>query len=168
MSMFSCLPLLLSTAFSRSILITGGTGGLGHHAALKLAREHFDCIVVYLPDPTESRRRKHKDSQPRKHDLLTTQLSKSQQRTLVRKEMGIQRLSSNSSFNLERRPSVSALQKTSDGVEETFAVDRVGHALLFYVLTSHQMLGWSLPQAEHTILHRKHVSPKQYTTQLKN
>lgn len=46
----------MASKFNRSVLVTGGTSGLGYHCALTIARKHpeYQIIIASRSDPSAS------------------------------------------------------------------------------------------------------------------
>ncbi|KAL4964529.1 NAD(P)-binding protein [Aspergillus stella-maris] len=121
-----------------SILITGGTTGLGYHCALTLARK-FPSSTIFLAS------RSDKDhsaetinralSQTNVHYLPLDLSSQSAIRTFVQKwsdsnNPPISHLLLNAGLQVP-----GDISYTDDGIEKTFGTNHVGHALLFHLLT---------------------------------
>jgi NAD(P)-dependent dehydrogenase (short-subunit alcohol dehydrogenase family) len=124
-------------AFTNTVLITGGTSGLGFQAANIIARDHPKYLVVLASrtDPNSAAETINKAS---KHDnviFLPLDLSvmakvRSFVRTWETKSFPpIIALLLNAGLQFRK-----GLRKTDDGIEATFAVNHVGHALLFHLL----------------------------------
>ncbi|KAI1861837.1 hypothetical protein JX265_009340 [Neoarthrinium moseri] len=123
--------------FSRSVIVTGGTTGIGYQAALTIARAHPDYLVII-------------SSRSDKEDAATTI-----NRTLGQSNTVYKRLDLSNSNDVRQyakdwasggNPPIQALvlnaglqfpnelKKTDEGLEATFAINHVGHALLFHLL----------------------------------
>jgi len=127
-------------SFSRTVLITGGTAGIGFYAALDIARQHPEYLVV-IASRTDS-----KSAAASINNSLG-------QKNVVYLPLDLASLANVRTFvkNWETKnfPPISALllnaglqfpgaiRKTDDGIESTFAVNHVGHALLFHLLFPH-------------------------------
>lgn len=127
-------------SFTHSVLVTGGTVNLGYHAALNIARQHPDYLVV-LVSRTDLDQAAQKINQTLKQDnvaFLSADLSSTNN---VRNLVG--------NWTNAKFPPIKALvlnaglqfpggvQKTDEGIEKTFAINHVGHALLFHLLWPH-------------------------------
>ncbi|PWN86783.1 short-chain dehydrogenase [Acaromyces ingoldii] len=124
-------------SYAGSILITGGTSGLGFQAALEIAKACPECLVVLAS-------RSNKDATEQINDSL-------KQTNTTFQSLNLSSLSSvrafASAWEAENYPPLrclilnaglqfpGGLVKTDNGLEATFAINHVGHALLFYLLT---------------------------------
>jgi len=136
-------------AFTSTILITGGTTGLGKHSALLLAQQFPNAKIIIA-----SRTDKDKTA-----DALNNVLQKQQKSANTSNIKQIEYISLDLSSTANIRsfatsyasrsyPPVTALllnaglqyhsgkelRLSPDGIESTFAVNHVGHALLFFLL----------------------------------
>ena len=134
------LPSASIMAFAKSILVTGGTTGLGYETALALAKVHPDHLVVVA-----SRSDKNKAA-----DSINEKLG---QKNALYLPLDLSSLKNvrlfTGSWSADHRPPIShlllnagiqfpdELVKTTDGIEKTFCVNHVGHALLFHLLYEH-------------------------------
>jgi NAD(P)-dependent dehydrogenase (short-subunit alcohol dehydrogenase family) len=136
--------LQITMLYKNSVLITGGTAGPGFQAALVIARQHPEYHIVLAS-------RTDKDSAAKIINVTLKQnnvtfmpidlASPANVRSFVHK------------WEAENFPPIIALllnaglqfpnelRKTGDGVESTFAINHVGHALLFHLLFSHLTKG---------------------------
>jgi NAD(P)-dependent dehydrogenase (short-subunit alcohol dehydrogenase family) len=123
--------------YTSTILITGGTQGLGYHTALSLASSHPTTLIILASrtDPSSS---------------AATINSKLQQSNTIYLPLDLSSLASVRSFattyHASSYPPLStlvlnagaqfpgALEFTNDGIEKHFAINHVGHALLFHLL----------------------------------
>lgn len=120
-----------------TILITGGTSGLGYECALDIARQKPDCKIIIASrsntdNAAESMNKKLNQTNVSYLSLDLSSLAK------VREFA--------KSYATESYPPISALvmnaglqfpndvSYNADGVEMTFAINHIGHALLFYLL----------------------------------
>jgi NAD(P)-dependent dehydrogenase (short-subunit alcohol dehydrogenase family) len=125
---------------SGTILITGGTSGLGYESALELARQHPRCCILLAsrsdPDSAANSIKKavgHSNVQFLPLDLSSlpnVRTFAAEFRT--RSYPKIQALVLNAGLQFPNGATYNI-----DGVEMTFAVNHVGHALLFYLLREH-------------------------------
>ncbi|KAH7313874.1 putative short-chain dehydrogenase [Stachybotrys elegans] len=127
----------MSGKFERTVLVTGGTSGLGYQCALKIAREHPTYLVVVSA-------RSDKDGAV---ESLNSTLKQS---NVVFMPLDLSNLANVRSFaaqwELKQFPAIHSLvlnaalqfpdgiQYSDDGFEKTFAISHVGHALLLFLL----------------------------------
>lgn len=130
----------MATSFKHSILITGGTSGLGYYAALEISRQSPDSqvIIASRSDPNAAA------------DAINKQLGQTNVKFL---KLDLSSLANVRQFAQSwgdyQFPPISALvfnaalqfpgkiEYTEDGFEKTFGISHVGHALLFGLLRSH-------------------------------
>lgn len=127
-------------AWERSVIVTGGTANLGYYAALNIAKAHPNYLVVLSS-------RSDKDHAA---DAINTALG--QENTIfaaldLASLADVRRYAAD--WTSQSRPPMQSLvlnaglqfpgplTKTGDGIESTFAVNHVGHALLFHLLRPH-------------------------------
>ncbi|KAK8085964.1 NAD(P)-binding protein [Apiospora phragmitis] len=124
-------------AYKSTILITGGTSGLGYHAALDIARACPDAQVII------SSRSDREQAAASIHKAL-------KQSNVVYAALDLGDLANVRAYAEEfaaaRHPPIRALllnaglqfpgeaKTTVDGLEATFGINHVGHALLFHLL----------------------------------
>jgi NAD(P)-dependent dehydrogenase (short-subunit alcohol dehydrogenase family) len=124
-------------SYSDTVLITGGTTGLGYQCALKVARlqPQYLVIIASRSDATSAAATINKIHSQRNAIFLPLDLSSP---TNVRAFAAsfieasyppIIALVQNAGLQFP-----GALEKTPDGIEKTFAIAHVGHALLFNLL----------------------------------
>ncbi|OAK99873.1 NAD(P)-binding protein [Phaeosphaeriaceae sp. SRC1lsM3a] len=130
-----------TTKYSSTILITGGTQGLGYHTALSLAKSQPNSLIVLASrtDPSSAA------------SSINTKLS---QQNVLFTPLDLSSLASVRDFasrwTTSAYPPISALilnagvqfpakevKYTSDGIEAHFGINHVGHALLFHLLVPH-------------------------------
>ncbi|KAE8448283.1 hypothetical protein EG329_009714 [Mollisiaceae sp. DMI_Dod_QoI] len=124
-------------SFKNTILVTGGTQGLGYYASLELARTHPENLIIIASrtDPLSSAKTINTTLHQANVLFLPLDLNSfSQIRSFV------------SAFQAKNYPSITTLllnagiqfpkgiRYTADGFEATFGVNHVGHALLFHLL----------------------------------
>jgi len=125
-------------SYSKTVLLTGGTGGLGYYAALTIAKEKPNYLVVITgrSDPENTAQK------------INTKLN---QKNVVFLSLDLAPLSKVRAFAdswpFKNYPPITALilnagmqslgpmTLNSDGYETQFAVNHLGHALLFHLLT---------------------------------
>lgn len=127
--------------YKSTILVTGGTTGLGYEAALVIAKAQPDTLVVVA-------------SRSDKENAASTINNKLHQSNVIFQQLDLASQSSIRSFaqswSASNHPPITALvlnaglqfpstdpNYTSEGIEVTFGVNHVGHALLFYLLCPH-------------------------------
>ncbi|KAK2599879.1 hypothetical protein N8I77_011599 [Diaporthe amygdali] len=132
-------------AYKNSVIITGGTSGMGYHAALKIAKDHPEYLVVIA-----SRSDKNHAA-----DAINKALSQSNT-IFMALDLGnpanVRRFANNWVAD-KTKPQIQALvmnaalqfpttlQLTDEGMEKTFAISHVGHAILFHLLCPHLATG---------------------------
>lgn len=124
----------------RSVLITGGTSGLGYHCARVIARKHpeYEVIVASRTDHNDAAGSSNRQLGQSNVSYLSLDLpSLANIRTFAKhwKEQcfpPIEALVLNAGLLLPGQ-----LSYTADGFEKTFAVNHIGHALLFSLLRPH-------------------------------
>ena len=131
---------LYCPAMSKSastILITGGTSGLGYECALDIARQKPDCNILIA-------------SRSDKDHAAASMNKKLHQTNVSYLPLDLSSLAKvrdfATSYSTKSYPPISALvmnaglqfpknvSYSTDGIEKTFAINHVGHALLFYLL----------------------------------
>lgn len=127
----------MSPSFERTILITGGTAGLGYHAALAIAaaRPTHLVIVSSRTDPNHAA------------DTISKTLNQSNVRFLPLDLSGQDNVRAFAAqWKTNRFPPIEilllnagmqfpgAVQYTTDGLESSFGINHVGSALLFFLL----------------------------------
>jgi NAD(P)-dependent dehydrogenase (short-subunit alcohol dehydrogenase family) len=124
--------------YERTILITGGTINMGYHAALTIARQHPDYLIVLSSrsDPNDAASTINKTLSQENVIYLPLDLSSSSNirsygKTWASKSYPpIQALLLNAALQFP-----GALTLTEEGLEKTFAITHVGHALLFHLIS---------------------------------
>ncbi|KAG4423179.1 hypothetical protein IFR04_003677 [Cadophora malorum] len=127
-------------SYTSTIIVTGGTSGLGYNASLILAQQNPDSLII-----VSSR----KDS-PTSASSINKTLN---QKNAVFVPLDLANLSNirafASTFSQNKYPPIKALllnaalqfpeglHFTDDGIEKTFGITHVGHALLYHLLTPH-------------------------------
>lgn len=124
----------------RSVLITGGTAGLGYHCAIAIARQHpeYQVVIASRSDPNDAATSINRLLNQKNVRYLRLDLSSlTEVRSFAKRWEGknyppIQALLLNAGLQFPRE-----VQYTVDGFESTFGINHVGHALLFSLLQSH-------------------------------
>ncbi len=123
--------------YQTSILITGGTQGLGYYATLALAKQRPSTLIVIAsrtdPDNTAFGINKQLGQTNVKYMSLDLG-SLAKVRDFVKRWDAegyppIEALLLNAGIQLS-----GGIEYTDDGIEKTFAINHVGHALLFHLL----------------------------------
>ncbi|KAJ5682243.1 hypothetical protein N7462_005408 [Penicillium macrosclerotiorum] len=130
----------MASNFDSSVLVTGGTVGLGYQCALAIARQHpnYQVVVASRSDLNASANAINEILDQENVLFMKLDLSSfSGVRSFVaewelKKFPPIQSLVFNAALQLS-----GPLEYSVDGIEKTFAISHVGHALLFSLLRSH-------------------------------
>jgi NAD(P)-dependent dehydrogenase (short-subunit alcohol dehydrogenase family) len=123
--------------FTHSILVTGGTSGLGFHAAAILAKQFKDAkvIIAARKDPELAAAKINKKNGQNNVEFLSLDLGKHESIRAFVKTLKDQQLPPISHLLLNAGLQFPGeMQYTSDGIEATFGINHVGHALLFHLL----------------------------------
>lgn len=123
--------------YKRTVLITGGTINMGYHAALSIARKHPDYLIVISSrsDPNDAASTINKTLSQKNVIFLPLDLSSSSNvrsyatNWASKSYPPIQALLLNAALQFP-----GDLTLTDEGIEKTFAITHVGHALLFHLL----------------------------------
>ncbi|OAG02706.1 NAD(P)-binding protein [Paraphaeosphaeria sporulosa] len=123
--------------YKRTVLITGGTMNMGYHAALTIARQHPEYLVVISSrsDPNNAASTINNTLSQNNVIFLPLDLSSSSNVRTYAKTWAsrsfppIQALLLNAALQFP-----GDLTLTDEGIEKTFAITHVGHALLFHLL----------------------------------
>ncbi|CAJ2509294.1 Uu.00g143200.m01.CDS01 [Anthostomella pinea] len=126
--------------YTRSAIVTGGTLNMGYHAALGIARQHPDWLVVVCSrsDREHAAESINKTLKQSNTIFAPLDLADSSKVRAFAKEWSskhhppIQALLLNAALQFP-----GSLTLTSEGIESTFAITHVGHALLFHLLYPH-------------------------------
>ncbi|KAL4945832.1 hypothetical protein BDV06DRAFT_229726 [Aspergillus oleicola] len=127
----------MSTPYSSSILITGGTTGLGYHCALALAQKYpnSSIFIASRSDAISSATSINSTLNQSNTTYLPLDLSsQTKVRAFVSKwsdanNPPISHLLLNAGLQVPGE-----ISYTEDGIEKTFGTNHVGHALLFHLL----------------------------------
>lgn len=127
----------MMSRFTKSFLVTGGTTGLGLHAAKEIAKKYVDAAVVIAS-------RKDTDGAAA---WINEQLGQSNVQYMALNLADLKNIRSFvKNWADEKLPPISGLLLnaalqfpegtiyTADGIEATFGITHVGHALLFHLL----------------------------------
>ena len=123
-----------------TILVTGGTSGLGYEAGLELVKQNptYHLVLASRTNPYDAAASINKAAGRKNAEFLPLDLSSLKNVRAFAADyahMGhppIKMLVLNAALQI-----VNGVQYTEDGIEKTFAVNHVGHALLFYLLRPH-------------------------------
>ncbi|OBT77052.1 hypothetical protein VF21_02901 [Pseudogymnoascus sp. 05NY08] len=127
-------------SFTHTALITGGTANLGFQCALGIAQQHPEYLVVICSrsDPNSAAASINETTHQKNVIFLPIDLS-----SLANVRAFAE------SWKIKQFPTIIALalnaglqfpgevQMSGDGIESTFAINHVGHALLFHLLFPH-------------------------------
>ncbi|KAJ4365905.1 hypothetical protein N0V83_008527 [Neocucurbitaria cava] len=125
------------SAYKTSILVTGGTQGLGYQTALKLAKQQPSTLIV-IASRTETDKAAERINKALKQSnviymaLDLGSLAKVRdfaQRWDAAGHSPIQALVLNAGLQFP-----GGIEYTEDGIEKSFGINHVGHALLFHLL----------------------------------
>ena len=122
-----------------TILVTGGTTGLGYECALEIAQQYpqYQVLIASRSDKDNAavsinQRTGHSNVEYLKLDLSSLAKVRSFAADYVKKDYPpIKALVLNAGLQ------ILDLNYTEDKIESTFAINHVGHALLFYLLSPH-------------------------------
>jgi NAD(P)-dependent dehydrogenase (short-subunit alcohol dehydrogenase family) len=131
-------------SFTHTVLITGGTSGLGFHAAHTIARDHPEYLIVIASRTDRdgaaasiNKTLNQKNTIFLPLDLASRENVRSFVQTWESKSIApIVALLLNAASQFPE-----GVRKTSDGIESTFAINHVGHALLFHLIFPHLATG---------------------------
>jgi NAD(P)-dependent dehydrogenase (short-subunit alcohol dehydrogenase family) len=146
---------------TRSVIVTGGTLNLGYYAALEIAREHPDYLVVISSRSDRERSAEKINRTLGQKNVVFTPLDLSDLDSVrnyakdwaTKDYPPIQALVCNAALQFP-----GALTTTPSGVEATFAISNVGHALLFHLLCP-----YLAPKARITVVSSGTHDPAQKT-----
>jgi NAD(P)-dependent dehydrogenase (short-subunit alcohol dehydrogenase family) len=130
----------MSTKYQRSVLVTGGTTGLGYHCALSIARKHpeYQIVLASRSDSGSSADKANSllgqnNVEFRRLDLSSLDNVRSFATDWERKGFApIHALVFNAALQFP-----GDIEYTESGYEKTFAISHIGHALLFFLLRPH-------------------------------
>jgi NAD(P)-dependent dehydrogenase (short-subunit alcohol dehydrogenase family) len=127
-------------SFIQTVLITGGTSGLGFHCARIIAQQHPEYLIVIASRTDPNSAAASINKLLRQENVLYLPLD-------LGSLTNVRSFSQN--WETKKFPPICALvlnaglqfpdgvQQTEDGTEKTFAINHVGHALLFHLLFPH-------------------------------
>ncbi|POS71438.1 oxidoreductase [Diaporthe helianthi] len=132
-------------SYKNSIIITGGTNGMGYHAALKIAKAHPDYLVVVASrsDKNHAADTINRTLGQSNTVFMALDLGKpANVRQFARDWIAdktkpqIQALVMNAALQFP-----TTLHLTDEGMEKTFAISHAGHAILFHLLCPYLATG---------------------------
>ncbi|GJC81040.1 WW domain-containing oxidoreductase [Colletotrichum liriopes] len=132
-------------AYKNSVIVTGGTQGLGYHTALKIAKDHPEYLVVIAARSDKSHAADAINESLGQSNTIFMPIDLGDSGSVRRfardwiadsTKPRIQALVLNAALQFP-----AALTLTNEGVEKTFAVSHVGHAVLFHLLCPHLATG---------------------------
>ncbi|KAJ5811894.1 hypothetical protein N7474_008195 [Penicillium riverlandense] len=130
----------MPSKYQRSVLITGGTAGLGYYCALAIARKHPDhkVIIASRSDPNASAKSINKILNQENVSFLRLDLSSLAQVRAFAEDWKANQFPPIQSFVFNAALQFPGkVEYTEDGFEKTFAISHIGHALLFSLLHPH-------------------------------
>ncbi|KAI1427101.1 dehydrogenase/reductase [Xylaria sp. FL1777] len=127
-------------SYTRSAIVTGGTLNLGYHAARDIARQHPDWLVVVCSRSDRGHAADSINEALNQSNTVFMSLDLSDSKSVrnfakdwsARNYPPIQALCLNAALQFPDK-----IVYTPEGIEATFAITHVGHALLFHLLCSH-------------------------------
>ncbi|RWA07045.1 hypothetical protein EKO27_g8066 [Xylaria grammica] len=127
-------------AYTRSAIVTGGTQNLGYHAALDIARQHPDWLVVVCSRSDREHAADSINEALKQSNTIFISLDLSDSKSVrnfakdwvAKNYPPIQALCLNAALQFPGQ-----IVYTAEGIEATFAITHVGHALLFHLLCPH-------------------------------
>ncbi|KAI0906333.1 dehydrogenase/reductase [Ustulina deusta] len=130
-------------SYTRSAIVTGGTLNLGYHVALETARQHPDWLVVVCSRSDREHAADSINAALKQSNTVFMSLDLSDSKSVhnfakdwsARDYPPIQALCLNAALQFPDK-----IVYTPEGIEATFAITHVGHALLFHLLCSHLAL----------------------------
>lgn len=124
-------------AYSRSAIVTGGTNNLGYCAALEIARQHRDWLVVVCSRSDRERAAEKINTALKQNNTVfmaldlndTKKVRSFADEWISKNHPPIQALLLNAALQFPHE-----MILNSENIESTFAISHVGHALLFHLL----------------------------------
>lgn len=132
-------------SYKHSVLITGGTNGMGYHAALQIAKKHpaYLVVVASRSDKNHAADAINKALGQSNTIFMPLDLSNPANVRHFAKDWiadktkpQIQALVMNAALQFP-----TTLHLTDEGMEKTFAISHVGHAILFHILCPYLATG---------------------------
>ena len=127
------------SSYESSILITGGTTGLGYECAYEVAKQKPNSLIIICSRSSgeDAVRAINQETGRRNAKYLRLDLGDLSNIRTFASEFTKNQYPPISALVLNAGLQVMDLKHTPDGVETTFGVNHVGHALLFYLLAQH-------------------------------
>lgn len=131
--------------YKNSVIITGGTSGMGYHAALKIAKDHPEYLVVIASRSDKNHAADSINKALGQSNTIFMALDLGDQANVRRfakdwiadrTKPQIQALVMNAALQFP-----TTLHLTDEGMEKTFAISHAGHAILFHLLCPHLATG---------------------------
>lgn len=127
-------------AYTRSAIVTGGTINLGYYAALEIARQHSDWLVVVCSRSDRERAAEKINTALKQNNTVFMALDLNDTKKvrsfadgwISKTHPPIQALLLNAALQFPDK-----MILNSENIEATFAISHVGHALLFHLLCPH-------------------------------
>jgi NAD(P)-dependent dehydrogenase (short-subunit alcohol dehydrogenase family) len=125
---------------TRTILITGGTSGVGYACAAHLAQQHPEYLIIIAARKNDNSAAESINTKLKQTNVQYLPLDLSSFTNIrtfakdweTKNYPPIQALLLNAALQWPRK-----LHKTEDGIESTFGIAHVGNALLFFLLFHH-------------------------------
>ncbi|KAE9364771.1 NAD(P)-binding protein [Stipitochalara longipes BDJ] len=127
-------------SYTNTILLTGGTSGLGYYAALNIARKHPKYLVIITgrSDPEASALRINTQLHQNNVIFLILDLSSITKVRVFAEEWAAAAMKYPPIISLVLNAGtqfIGPMETNEEGYEKTFMVNHLGHALLFHLLT---------------------------------
>lgn len=127
-------------SYTHSVLVTGGTANLGYYATLEIARKHpeYEIIIASRTDPDKAADKINQLLNQKNVSFAALDLSSTDNVRKFAKDWAaanhapIKALVLNAGLQFP-----GGMEKNAEGVEKTFAINHLGHALLFHLLWPH-------------------------------
>ncbi|KAI0509151.1 dehydrogenase/reductase [Xylaria bambusicola] len=127
-------------SYTRSAIVTGGTMNLGYHAAMTIARQHPDWLVVVCSRSDREHAAESINEALKQSNTVFMPLDLSSSKSVrdfarnwsAKNHPPVQALCLNAALQFPGK-----IVYTPEGLEATFAITHVGHALLFHLICSH-------------------------------
>ncbi|KAK1634588.1 hypothetical protein BDP81DRAFT_472907 [Colletotrichum phormii] len=132
-------------AYKNSVIVTGGTSGMGYHASLKIAKEHPEYLVVIASRSDKDNAANAINKALGQSNTVFMPLDLGSPASVRRfakdwiadtTKPQIQALVMNAALQFP-----TTLHLTDEGMEKTFAISHAGHALLFHLLCPYLATG---------------------------